>query len=305
MVAMTPRVSIVMATYNRSAVLPFSIGSVLLQGFTDFELLVVGDGCTDDSAEVVAAFGDPRIRWIGLPTNSGHQSTPNNAGIEAARGEIIAYLGHDDLWLPGHLAALVAAIDAGADFAYAAIYKPAPSGGYMSVSYNSDYAPGDSVPPSSVAHRRSNIERSGGWPHFSKSLRWPEIHLWQSMYEAGGHFAAVPQLSVIKISAGDRRNVYRERPSHEQAYWFDRIRSEPDLLRQLPLEILSQVAAPPQLRYTTLIRQFVDESWNRVVRRINGTYKWPDKPGLAVQRLRKYKGLGPAPLEKAETGGEA
>src|SRR5438034_6974226 len=71
-----PRVTVVMATYNWSTVLPYSIGSALRQTFTDFELLVVGDGCPDDSAEVVAAIDDPRVRWINLPANSGHQSAP-------------------------------------------------------------------------------------------------------------------------------------------------------------------------------------------------------------------------------------
>src|SRR5690349_20582249 len=103
MASSAPLVSIIMATYNWSSVLPYSIGSVQHQTLPDFELLVVGDGCTDDSAEVVGAIGDPRVRWIGLENNSGHQSVPNNEGLRQARGEIIAYLGHDDLWLPDHL----------------------------------------------------------------------------------------------------------------------------------------------------------------------------------------------------------
>jgi len=105
----SPRVSVIIATYNWSSVLPYSIGSVLRQTMQDFEILVVGDGCTDDSEAVVAAIGDPRIRWFNLPANSGHQSAPNNEGLRQARGELIAYLGHDDLWLPHHLGAHVAA----------------------------------------------------------------------------------------------------------------------------------------------------------------------------------------------------
>src|SRR5262249_43894876 len=114
-----PRVSIITATYNWSSVLRYAIESVRWQTFTDFELLVVGDGCTDDSEAVVTSFDDPRISWTNLPENSGSQATPNNAGLTMARGAYVAYLGHDDLWLPNHLAALVDAIErAEADVAY-------------------------------------------------------------------------------------------------------------------------------------------------------------------------------------------
>ena len=98
----------IIATYNWATVLPYSIGSVLGQTFTDFELLVIGDGCTDESEAVVTAIADPRVQWTNLPTNSGHQAVPNNDGLRRARGEVVAHLGHDDLWLPRHLEHLVA-----------------------------------------------------------------------------------------------------------------------------------------------------------------------------------------------------
>src|ERR1700741_1065499 len=82
----SPRVSVIIATYNRSSVLRYAIASVLEQSMGDFELLVVGDCCTDDSEEVVADIKDPRIRWINLPANSGHQSGPNSRGLQEARG---------------------------------------------------------------------------------------------------------------------------------------------------------------------------------------------------------------------------
>ena len=74
-------------------------------------MIVVGDACTDDSEDVVRGIGDERVRWENLERNSGSQSVPNNRGIALARGEYIAYLGHDDLWHPQHVAHLVTAIE--------------------------------------------------------------------------------------------------------------------------------------------------------------------------------------------------
>lgn len=95
---MAPRVTVIIATYNWSSVLQHSIGSVLRQTFTDFELLVGGDGCTDDSEAVVAAINDRRVRWINLPSNTRHQSGPNNEGLRQARGEIVQEIPYT--WIP-------------------------------------------------------------------------------------------------------------------------------------------------------------------------------------------------------------
>jgi GT2 family glycosyltransferase len=107
---MAPLVTVIVSTYNWSTVLPFCIARVLDQTFRDFELLVIGDCCTDDTAEIVAAISDPRLRWINLSSHIGHQAGPNNRGLAEARGQFIAYLGHDDLWLPHHLACAVEAL---------------------------------------------------------------------------------------------------------------------------------------------------------------------------------------------------
>src|SRR6185295_8796685 len=156
MMTTSPLLTIIIPTFNWSTVLPYSIGSVLRQTFSDFEVLVVGDGCTDDSETVVKAIGDRRLRWINLPANTGHQSEPNNEGLRQARGELIAYLGHDDLWLPHHLSCLVAALDAGADLAFAVTLRVFP--GDAPRQYAPDkpgYVPGDWLPPTGLVHRRS------------------------------------------------------------------------------------------------------------------------------------------------------
>src|SRR5687768_2420846 len=81
-----PLVSVVIATYNRARVLAHAIESVRRSSLTDWELLVVGDHCTDETSEVVASFSDERITYINLPYNVGEQSGPHNEGISRARG---------------------------------------------------------------------------------------------------------------------------------------------------------------------------------------------------------------------------
>src|SRR5688572_23329278 len=159
---MVPRVTVIIPTYNWSSVLPYSIGSVLDQTFTDFELLVIGDGCTDDSEQVVRAIDDPRVRWINLDPPRGHQSGPNNEGLLQARGELIALLGHDDLWLPHHLQCAVAAIDGGADVAHPIIAVVGPQGSFVAPIVAHPER-GEWMPPSGVVHRRRVTEMVGGW----------------------------------------------------------------------------------------------------------------------------------------------
>ena len=103
-----PAVSVVLSTYNRSNILPFAIESVLGQTRDDWELLVVGDNCTDDSEEIVARFDDGRIRFINLRERVGDQSGPNNEGVHQARAPFVAFLNHDDLWFPDHLERMLA-----------------------------------------------------------------------------------------------------------------------------------------------------------------------------------------------------
>jgi hypothetical protein len=80
---------------------------VVNQTFSDWELLVVDDGSADDTERVVAAFGDPRIRYIHHERNRG-QSAAQNTGIHSARGAYVAFLDSDDEWLPEKLAKVVA-----------------------------------------------------------------------------------------------------------------------------------------------------------------------------------------------------
>jgi glycosyltransferase involved in cell wall biosynthesis len=224
-----PRVTVVMATYNWAPVLPWSIGSVLDQHFRDFELLVVGDGCTDESAEVVAAIDDPRVHWHNLPANSGHQSGPNAEGLRRAQGEIIAYLGHDDLWLPDHLATLVPVLDEHLSLVHGTTLRVSPGrppAAFPPAGWH--HGPDTWIPPTSVLHHRRLAEEVGGWrPPRLTGGRDPETELWQRLAERRPT-RWVDRLTSVKLSATDRQDVYRDRPSFEQAWWLELIRTSPD-----------------------------------------------------------------------------
>jgi len=137
------------------------IRSALWQTYPSLEVIVVGDGCTDDSADVVRSLGDPRVRWDNLPQNTGSQSLPNNRGVELARGEYVAYLGHDDLWLPTHLAHLVSALQQSrVGLGWSSVEAIGPPRSNVRRVTGLRWKP-----PSAVLHRRDVVEVVGGWRH--------------------------------------------------------------------------------------------------------------------------------------------
>jgi len=95
---MPPTVSVIIPAYNRASTIPRAINSVLVQTFYDFEIIVVDDGSTDQTREVVQQIGDARIRMIRHARNQG-AAEARNTGMKTARGKYIALLDSDDEWL--------------------------------------------------------------------------------------------------------------------------------------------------------------------------------------------------------------
>ncbi|MEY5133507.1 MAG: hypothetical protein RLZZ198_1511 [Bacteroidota bacterium] len=96
-----PFFSIILPTYNRASFLSRSIGSVLIQDFQDWELLIIDDGSTDHTKEIVNSFNDQRIKYI-YQENS-ERSAARNHGIKLATAEWICFLDSDDEYLQEHL----------------------------------------------------------------------------------------------------------------------------------------------------------------------------------------------------------
>ena len=97
----TPLISVIIPTYNCAHYLGEAIGSVLSQAYPAIEVLVVDDGSADATAQVAADFGG-RIRYFRQA--NGGIGAARNSGLAHARGDFIAYLDADDLYVPGRLA---------------------------------------------------------------------------------------------------------------------------------------------------------------------------------------------------------
>jgi len=101
--------SIILPAYNRASLLPGSIGSVIKQSYQDWELVVVDDGSTDNTQDVVKSFNDPRIKYV--YQNNSERSAARNKGIDNASGTWICFLDSDDEYQPEHLQELVQFIE--------------------------------------------------------------------------------------------------------------------------------------------------------------------------------------------------
>jgi glycosyltransferase involved in cell wall biosynthesis len=104
-----PKVTVIIPSYNYGHFVGEAIQSVLDQSLQEWELIVVDDGSTDNTREVVAAFADPRIHYV-YQQNRGNPAA-RNAALRLARGQYVAFLDADDVWFPEKLERQVAQLD--------------------------------------------------------------------------------------------------------------------------------------------------------------------------------------------------
>jgi glycosyltransferase involved in cell wall biosynthesis len=97
-----PLVSVILPSFNREKLLPRAIISVLNQTYQSLELIIIDDGSTDNTEEIVKSFSDQRIRYYRQRHNKGG-SAARNIGIKLAKGRLIAFQDSDDEWLPEKL----------------------------------------------------------------------------------------------------------------------------------------------------------------------------------------------------------
>lgn len=218
-----PGYSILLPTHNRADVLRFAIRSVLGQTFEDFELLVVGDGCTDETAALVAGFGDARIRWFDLPKAPHFGYANRNVALREAKGELVAFMAHDDLWLPDHLELLARCLEQGAaEIAYSRplwviprglvaplvfnLHNPETLSRFVAKTHNS-------IPAGCVVHRRECLDKYGYW---NADLRGNgDLDMWARIVSGGGrkNFAYLPEPTCLHFRANWRTEANVGQPA--------------------------------------------------------------------------------------------
>jgi len=298
-----PLVTVITATFNSSATLKCALESLLDQDLTDFEAWIVGDACTDDSAEVVAGFGDPRLHWTNLPCNSGSQGAPNNEGLRRARGRYIAYLGHDDLWWPQHLSGLVSFIEqTGADLVHSLTAMLTPSGLELPIdgpgagrTYEDHF-----TPPSSWLHRREIFADCGWWGDHRQLSRGVDHDYLRRMYLAGKRIVGCPQVTLLKFPS-PRWGTYALTSGHPQSRYLHALQDDPEKLQwEILLEWATMLAQ--QQNPSWPIRQIWSRAFHASCRRLIDVYgrdRWPLSTILFRKfqrqrpRTRRLRGLPP------------
>ncbi len=233
---MSPKISIVVATYNSSQKLAYAIKSVLASEFDDWELVIIGDCCTDDTESCVAEFDDPRVSFFNLSVNSGQQATPNNVGVERAVGEYLCFLNQDDMFLPWHLGSMLEAyIQSSADLLCARYAQIVPIDFSKSppsiVAFNGGrrphsqtrYDPHTSYVASCWFMRKSVAQEVGEWITESRSYITPSQEWLFRAHRMGKQILCTDRVSVIAVHSGSRPGSYSNKNQDEHKLLFNEV----------------------------------------------------------------------------------
>jgi glycosyltransferase involved in cell wall biosynthesis len=211
----TPRVSVLVGSWNNAATLPRAIDSLLAQTLPELEVIVVDDGSTDETAALAAGYRDARVRCLRLP----HQGIARslNAGIRAARAELVAVNDADDWSLPERLTRQVAALDSDPSMAVVGCLMREVDGDGHELRRRLPAARGDvrealprfnPIPNTSAAFRRSAVLGVGGYdPRWRYAM---DYDLWLRLADRHAIVNLPDVLAVRELGTGNV-NSTRER----------------------------------------------------------------------------------------------
>lgn len=297
---MLPLISIITATYNRSNVLRYAIESVRQQTLTNWELIIVSDAATDDTPDVVASFNDERIRFIELEQNHGEQSVPNNVGLTLAQGQFIAFLNHDDLWLPDHLeCGYNRLLETGADLVFGiGVWLRAPTDiGLVGALPPEGFQPVNYSPSSSWLFRRELFGQVGFWRSYRECWLTPPHDWIMRAYRSNATFASSGRITWIWVTSVLRDKTYKHRLYEDQRALFQQMQD--GQFRENLFQDILLTQQQQHLRYP--IRSLLAQAGRHLLYRLLALSDYHLMPlwfvlkfrrkGGVIHHLRKKRGL--------------
>jgi glycosyltransferase involved in cell wall biosynthesis len=263
-------VSVIIPVFNGEATIAAAIDSALAQNFGDLEVVVVNDGSTDATSNVLDAYRD---RVTVLNRVNGGPAVARNAGVRASHGEYVAFLDADDIWLAGKLEKTLAALDR--DGSAAMVYTNALMIGNSGEPLAITYTPDDqkraptmedmlsrlwNILPSTAVMRRATFDAIGGF-HEEFATGHPQ---WEDSYfmlvaREHGRFVYLDEPTVLyrlQESVADnlkRRRVWKQDSENAEAKRVDRYVRNSELMQLLVRDRYGDRAAQliAELRRTT------------------------------------------------------
>jgi glycosyltransferase involved in cell wall biosynthesis len=233
-----PLVSIIMNVRNGAATLREAIDSALAQTFADWELIVWDDRSTDNSAQIVSEYRDPRIRYVLSPEDVPLGEARSQA-IRQAAGEWIAFLDQDDVWLPHKLEKQMALADEDVGLIYGRTIRFYPSGMERDYDHAHEYEllpEGDIftqlfthscfIAMSSAVFRRSAIEAIGGIPDTIQII--PDYYLYVAVARRYPVRAVQTAVCRYRMHPGSMSQVAAMQMNHEVLWLIDHWAGELD-----------------------------------------------------------------------------
>lgn len=234
-------VDIILPTYRRPHTIGHAIRAVLQQEYAAWRLHVIGDGCDQETEDVVRSFADPRIVFYRFPKARGFGYVHRNTVLQQTGGEFIAYATDDDLWFPDHLARGVAALErdglALAAFRSAHVRFPDTLDPFF-FAYDWRSVPGAHwlmrwfVGSVECVHRRSVFEEVGFWN--DTLFRFGDREFHNRVRASSLPTRYFDELTVLRFYAMHWDQHYADLPEPPQAAYSARLRDRQwtDRLRQ-------------------------------------------------------------------------
>lgn len=229
------KATILVPTHEHDGTLEISVASALAQTERDLQVLIVGDGPTDevrDAGERLASL-DPRVSFLPFPKGDRHGEANRHEALKGATGRVICYLSDDDLWLPDHLETMLTILSG--DFlahTYPTYISTDGLSHPMKGSVQDMIEGRNHVPLSAMGHTMEAYRALPvGWSPAPSDI-YTDLHMWKKFLSAGFRIEASPVPTVVHFPSPHRVGWSQGMRRDEIGRWESLISTDPEAVRR-------------------------------------------------------------------------